>query len=436
MKFFYSSQKLSTHFFYVLWAGRFVLLIVFVFVIGFILAKTIFVNGGGDFDFSRYDSPRNTIGNPRYDNGELALSGEARSGESLVFNVTAVGEFSSQKTVLQGEFPRVSHAGSIAILRAYMAFLYPEGDPIVCPRDGTLVRQDNRYGMISQGELRLYPLRVNVGERGYAPEQFLLYEGTSLDACPVGPEITAEERVLPDMLVETEDGYFRFSGEEWESFVSEGAFLSQHRREDVLSITREVFEAYPVSESRLGFLSGTLVAYGESAYVVEGNTLRPIDSPETYIAKGYAWEDIINITGEEFGVYTRGKLYSRKQPHPNGTVFTEESSGNHYVIDEGKKRKITHQALAEQFSSIRAIPASITDLGVCQVEKTWLSWKCFSDWGVDAPGSGAEYEYRYTPSVDARIENIETTLVPEKNRENAKLFFANTIGRLQSRYGL
>lgn len=337
----------------------------------FVGVKTVFPNGGGYFDFRSYGSGKNTIADPRLADGTAVAKGALKKGETMRMNVSSSGDFSTAEIVFHGNAEDADRIGEMTVVRAYRAYVYPEGDAVSCARSET--------------------------------------------------------------IASTDEGFFALRDGEWIPFVSDRAFHSRFRDEDATVITSEQFSRYPVSESRIGFLDGTVVSYGDSAYVVEGETLRPIDSIDTFLSKGYAWSDVVAMTGEEFGMYTRGKLYTKREPHPNGTVFSEEGTGKLFLIDGGKKREIP-ATCASRFASIRAIPASVADLGSCTMRRGWFSFGCSVDWKNAQRGTGAEYELTYAAKSGVTLRDAEVVFTREKNAHNFGLFLTDIVDKLKTRY--
>lgn len=416
------------------WVFRVILLILFVGFIGWVLVKTIFPNGGGYFDFKSYGSGKNTLADPRYNSGNPVDKGVVKKGGSMMVNASASGDFSKAKIILNGNFPSQKDLGIIVLTQAYRAYLYPLGDPVICPREGSLVSFGGRYGIISQGKIRYFYSQADVLQRGYNLSQFKEFSSQGVGQCPLGSDIVSTEQVVSGTIVRADDGFFQFSENEWNSFVSNEAFYSRYRDEDALSVSQETILQYPVSEIRIGYLDGTVVSYGESVYVVEGDILRPVDSSDTFLAKGYLWDDVIPLNGEEFGMYTRGKLYTKREPHPTGTTFLEQETNKMYLVEDQKRREVSSLELRTQFSSIRTILASSVELGSCPVYSGWLTHLCRIDWSKNRSGIGAEYQLVYASGSDVQLDSMEVVFLREKNSRNWWLFVSDIVSKLRSRY--
>lgn len=413
---------------------RTALVLIFLGVVVFVVVKTVFPNGGGYFDFKSYGSGKNTLADPRYEDGTPVVKGALKKEATMILNASASGDFSRADIAFSGRGEAGEDFGTISLVQAYRAYLYPVGEPVVCPREGSLVMLGGMYAIVSKGHLRLFASENDVVQRGYSREQLASFSQESLLRCPRAGIIEEEEKTIPGMIVKTEEGFFQLLDGEWVPFVSDSAFRSKYREEDVFPVLQEVFSEYPVSENPTGFLDGTLVSYGESVYVVSGDTLRPIDSVDTFLAKGYMWENVIPLNGEEFGMYTRGKLYTKREPHPNGTIFIEEKTERMYLVENGKKREVVSPELRVQFSPVHPILASVVDLGGCFVRSRWFSYGCTIDWAGKERGVGAEYQLTYKTGSPVTLNSLEVVFSREKNVRNWNLFLTETIGKLKSRY--
>lgn len=416
-------------------AGRVLLYAFFIAFVGWILVKTIFPDGGGEYDFAIYGANKNTLSDPVFSDGSAAEDGTARAGQAMIFGASAHGDFSRADVEFFGDFSQESESiGTLSLVRAYQAYLYPEGDPIVCPRDGSLVKVDGEYGMASGGQLRFFASVSDAERAGYELRQFQEFSADAVSACRRGEALAESEDALQDMITTVDGQYFQFIDGEWHAFASERAFLSRYRKEDALPIAQEVFDRYPIAEEKVGFLSGMLVSYGESVYVVEGDTLRGVADPETFVTKGYAWEDVLPLTDEEFGAYVIGDYYSRKRTHASGTVFVAEGSGEMFVVDGGTKRRIANAQLEAQYGAVHAISANVTELGTCVFRGAWSSQRCEIAWDGKAGGIGSEYRFQFKADENVKLSEMRAAFVREKSRANFNSFAAEILARLGSRY--
>lgn len=412
---------------YCLW--RLALLFAFVAGVAFVIMITVFPDAYKYFDFRSPSGAANTIANPRFSDGTPVSDGMIPDDRTMIGNASASGDFSKITFSFRGEDGSVAPAGTVSAIRAYRSFLLPDGAPIPF-RDGTLLSSDRRYFLVSESTLRPFPSEADVRARGYDPDRFLPVGQDTVAV--IGAVIPAEE-TLPDGSVVSYDGdrYMIRNGEAV-SFSSERAFRSRYREEDALPIDTATFSTLSVSDARIGFLDGTLVSYGEAVYAVEGATLRPIDSPETFLAKGYVWESVLPITGEEFGIYERGRLYTEQQPHPDGTVFLETTTGRMFLVDGTTKREIP-EAVRSQFSTVTAVPAQQVALGECPLHGTPSHSGCELSWNPTETEVGAEYQISFVPDHAVTLRDMRFLFTREMNRRNLDRFIRETVQKIRVR---
>ncbi len=413
--------------------GRIFLILLFLATIIFLTLNIVFPNTKFYFNFRNYSSSKNTISAPRYENEMPAKNGVTNEKEPIIFNATAFGSFSKVSIALKpAPNSDQNFSGIISVLHSYRAFLYAEDAPIGW-RDGSLLRANKEYYLVSEKKLRKFSSFEDISPSGFSLEQFHPVSETIIQQFPAGENIDAKkikEKLPEGLIIKIEKNYYQLSGEELVPFVSQRAYLSRFRPEDALEKTAEIFQKYKISKKRIGFLDGTVLSYGESVYVAEGNNLRPIDSPETFLAKGYIWEDVIPLTGEEFGIYARGQLYTYKQPHPNGTVFEDKNNGRFFLIDNGKRKEILPEVLY-QFKFIRPIPTETAIWGECELKNN----RCAIEWNGEEKDSSAEYQFTYYPSAPETIGEIKIKFIRDINSKNWLNFLKETKQKFLNKYG-
>lgn len=416
---------------------RAVLYGVFVVVVVLLAIDFIFPNEEYFFDFSRYDSPKNRIAAPRLPSGEPLEDARLEPGESMLFNVSASGAFSGVQVSLSPEDGSDYEGLEVSVLRAYRAFLYPEG-PLVTYRDGSLLTDGNRFFLVSEGTLRPFASRSALQTVGLSPENFREVPAESLQNMESGDPVVAG--ALPTgMLFHIENNYYQSRDGVLISFVSDRAFLSQFRAEDAAEMPGSFLEGREVSsEESLGFLPGTLIAYGEAVYAVStGNILRPIDSPDTFLKKGYQWESIIYATGEEFGIYERGPLYSIKQPHPDGTLFYFADEDQYSLVD-GERRRPIPQAVAEaQFKGV--VPVVIRDLPPAQScrlgnDPVLGSFTCTISLAAVQNEVANEYQFTFSSPSGTTLSGMQADFKRYINKQNFRAFVNDLLIKLATRY--
>jgi hypothetical protein len=410
-------------------ALRVVVLAIFLGFGSFVVWTTVFPDADKYFDFRVYHGAANTIANPRLEDDTPVADGAIPKDAEMIANATASGDFSRIAFSFRGE--QEVPSGTVSAVRAYRAFLAPIGMPVTF-RDGSLLRDEDEYFIVSQGQLRAFSNERTLRSRGYDPKQFRSVESDMLGNTERGIEI-GETELLPNGAVLFDgEQYLQIRDGKRTLFVSDRAYRSRFREEDALSVDAGLLEAFPKSHETIGFLDGTLVSYGEAVYAVEGSLLRPIDAPETFLSKGYDWASVIPITGDEFGIYERGRLYTEQQPHPDGMVFHEASSDTYFLVEGGVRHEIP-EAVLPQFDAVTAVSAGLVPIGECTLRNEGRQATCELSWEPEETETGAEYQFTYHPNKDVALRDMHARFVREPNRRNFDRFIAETIQKIRIR---
>jgi len=193
-------------------------------------------------------------------------------------------------------------------------------------------------------------------------------------------------------------------------------------------------ETYLHTRSQQQFGDGSLVSYGNSIYVVNNNQVMPIDSSETFLALGYAWENVLSIDADLFSAYTKGSLLTLYSAHPNGTVFQTDTDKK-YIIRNGKKYPLPSDFTAT--AAVRVSEKSFALSADCQLQKDVLTFRKYScdlplDRLQDIPGK--DYLMTAEFSNDIQLQNIFVELKKDATIANLKLSLSNLIKRSKENY--
>ena len=83
------------------------------------------------FSFKNPDSLKNTVADPRKENGELIRNGQISGDEKMIFDTNLVGDFSEAEVsfTLTGKSSTIED-GSVSVRKSFRSFFYPEGEAI------------------------------------------------------------------------------------------------------------------------------------------------------------------------------------------------------------------------------------------------------------------------------------------------------------------
>jgi len=86
-------------------------------------------------------------------------------------------------------------------------------------------------------------------------------------------------------------------------------------------LTPEVIDHNTASSSLLPLAGHKLVTLSNGYALVDDQTLRPIDRPETLLALGLSFDSAYTSSSAERAAYDTGKIFTIRDTHPSGTIF-------------------------------------------------------------------------------------------------------------------
>ncbi|MCX6761331.1 MAG: hypothetical protein NTY33_00580 [Candidatus Moranbacteria bacterium] len=395
-----------------------------------------------NFSFLMLTSNKGNALNPRDVKGTLITDGKFPTGQHAYFDASLVGSFSKIKLSFtpnrQSLSPENSH---IDLRKSYRAFLYPEGQPIGF-KDGTLIKNQNGSYLVSDGKLRKFASSTIADALGFPKEAFLAIDSDAdLKYNPSGDDITDTKNYPADSIFKINENYYLLATDgALEKFISAGAFHSQYDESLVISKTADFLNSYPVAKDPLGFADGSLVSYGSSAYIVSKNKIYPIGDPDIFVNQGYSWDDIITISGDEFSLYAKEKLFTLTSIHPDGTIFLTSDSHRWYQIENGQKHELPSQAIAQSWlkkNPISVSAKSLEILGSCDLKKEFFgNYFCLIPLDDTKDSAGKYYEFTLAPKDNLKIDNLNLLYEKNMTMQNLKLAVRSMILKIKAHYGI
>jgi len=193
-------------------------------------------------------------------------------------------------------------------------------------------------------------------------------------------------------------------------------------------------ENYIQARSSQIFGDGSLASYGDSIYVISDGQAMPIDSPETFIALGYDWKNVMPIDADQFAIYTKGSLLTLYSAHPNGTVFQTDTDKK-YIVKDAKK-----YLLPADFTTIAAVRVSEKSFEIaagCQLQKNWLTLRKYDcslplDQLQNMPGKDYMFDSKFSNDIQLQAINVE--LKRDMTFSNFNLSLNNLLKRSKENY--
>lgn len=131
--------------------------------------------------------------------------------------------------------------------------------------------------------------------------------------------------------------------------INPEVFVSRYRWEDVIDVTEEEWRQYREGEV-VKLRSGMVVRETNSGriYIVSRGTKVYVPTPQLFIEMGYKWDNITVLPDGTLGTLENGGTL-RRGKHPDGSLITAEGKGVEY-LEDGKKRPIpTPEIFDKQF---------------------------------------------------------------------------------------
>lgn len=350
--------------------------------VGNFLSGVLFPTFTFPFDFRTPGSLKNTLIDPRAENGSSLASGRVKPGDILVANASVFGRFSrAQIKATVRKDSALPETLTVELRRSYRSFLYPTGEAITGFPAGSRYRVADTY----------YELRDNI-----------LYP-----------------------------------------FVSEGAFLSRYPLAFGQPAGRDLLERFPVSEQWIGYRPGSLLAFADGVFVVTSEEeVRPIGSAEIFLRLGYQFENVGPASAEEVGIYRRGRIILLGAPHPDGTIFQDNDSGTYYLIEKREKRPFLPSAYRDFLLSkngvILASGADTQKMTTCQASPAFSgrSLGCTAPLASLAGNLGYDYEVRLGEvGQPMELERLVVSLKSEKSLASARRLLTQVKVRFLIRFG-
>lgn len=393
--------------------------------------------------FTAADAPKNDF-TVQYRDGSEINGGRISKDREAYFDTTLLGTFSHIELTFNrnANFKNFQDI-KVELKKSYQAFLYPDGQPLGF-RDGTLVSNRSDYYIVSQGKLRKFQYRKLVSDLGYSKDAFVAASDEELGYQEAGDPITSSSAYPDDSLFRIGDDYYLLADGDLRKFVSHNAYATRYEDVQAIAEGEDFLSSYPVSNDLEGFADGTLIAYGVSAYIVSGKEILPISNAETFESKGFDWNDILNVSGDEFSLYSQAlKHFSESSPHPDGTVFRTSDTGKLYLVENEAKRSLPTESIAKTWIRNRH-PVSVSEADNSVFASCTIAG---GDAGIDScrldiPSSiyddspGIDYEFSFSSPSDLRLSGIDAFFTKDINRRNFKDAVLGFIRRIKSNYGI
>ena len=385
------------------------------FIIGvfFVLYRILFPIIMLEFSMNTPNSTKNTLVSPRMtQNNEFPEKRLVKANEPFVFNANPIGQFSKAVFgfTLDKKEKSVENI-SLQIQKSYQAFFYPEGNPIGFKNGSLLTTPEGEYYIVSDGMLRKFVDTIVILQLGYPKSSFANVSSDDLKHNETGSNITDANTYPNDTLFIIDEVFYQLKNKQLYPFVSTRAFLSQFDSSAAIAKNKDFFEQYPVSETYVGFGDGSLVSSADAVFILSEGKSYPVENAETFLAMGYDFNDVIQISQDELGAHQKQKQFTHNNPHPNGTIFFDKSTNKYYIIENRTKRPLTSDSAIKSYKQKPIVADSQTanKQYSCVLKKKPLksnAYECSIVLNELDKFVGNDFQISTTFPNDAKIKNI------------------------------
>lgn len=139
--------------------------------------------------------------------------------------------------------------------------------------------------------------------------------------------------------------------------VDPDTFLSQNYNwDDIVELSNEDYNAVPMGPV-LDLRDGTLISDGTGVFVVENGLRRPITSADIFRQQDYRWDKIWMMSEAVLDMHPLGEMLNDGERVLDGSVITAEGEGV-YLIEDGERRSFPDRETYlshYQWSDVRTI---------------------------------------------------------------------------------
>jgi hypothetical protein len=392
------------------------------------------------FLLSNPNQSKNNITLVKLSNGTYPENGIVPAKDSLTYHTDITNDYSSAevKIMLHNDSPDPV-SPSISVRKSYQAFMYPEGEPIGF-KDGSLLTEGEKFYIVSDGLLRKFSETGIMSSLGYTPSNFKTVSKEELRYNPKGDPISEPGNFPNGALFKIEDAHYILSEQKLKKFAGENPFLSQYDSSQALKKNPDFLQKFPMSDELVGFSDGTLVSNADSVFIISEGKIFPIDSVETFEAKGFNWEDILPAGTDELALYERAKLFNLRGVHPSGTIYKSIEDADYYLVRGEQKHSLPSEKIASSWNKMTPVLVSekaLDAVSTCAIKKTFFDldvFNCEIPLENFAGLPGGNYEFAFQAENEIRLQSLGVKFEKKITKANFKFFLLGLKSSIITNY--
>ncbi|MBW6440934.1 N-acetylmuramoyl-L-alanine amidase [Patescibacteria group bacterium] len=203
---------------------------------------------------------------------------------------------------------------------------YPNDGKVLYP-DGFLIKSEQMPDIyLLESRKRRKITSINLFEKlGYSWDKIITINSDEIKDYPVG-----ENMLYPDGTLIQKNGFpniFKIENGKRKEFTSLTLFETMNNKwSEVVVLSREEFSNYS-SDGFVKYPDGVLLRKikGDKVYVIKDGDPQAIQSAEEFLAAGYKWSNVIEITEPEMNLYLKPKIIAKLPVTPQ---IPQEKVGN------------------------------------------------------------------------------------------------------------
>jgi hypothetical protein len=145
--------------------------------------------------------------------------------------------------------------------------------------------------------------------------------------------------------------------------TSRAALLSRFNEEMIIPVEPTVLEAYPQGSAISLPNYSLLWAEDGAIYLLVDDTIRHIDSMETFRSIGFSSDDLVEVSDNDLAAFDDGEPITIETIYPQGALVQDTGTGGVYYVENNVKHAIySREILQARFGSRSIIPAKVDEL--------------------------------------------------------------------------
>ncbi len=147
-------------------------------------------------------------------------------------------------------------------------------------------------------------------------------------------------------------------------FKSKSVFLSRYSSfKKVIGVNPSELNKYPLGSPIVYSNYSLLQIPTGGVYLLDDDTLRPIDSRETFKLIGFNKDEIIKVATEDIAAYRVGDPVTKKDLYPTGALLQDNKTGGIYLVKSGIKYPVpTRDLIKIYYQNKKITPLSTKEL--------------------------------------------------------------------------